>query len=57
MRYALYALAALEAAGALFTVALIGKPRKPYSPGDAIARIIIGGGVATVLVLAALGMH
>jgi hypothetical protein len=57
MPYALYAIAATEALGALLTVALIGKPRKPLTPVDAITRIIIGGAVAALLCVAALGMH
>lgn len=57
MAYALYAIAATEVLGALLTVALIGKPRKPLTPVDAITRIIISGAVAALLCVAALGMH
>ena len=37
--------------GALFSIALIGKPRKPITPGVAIAGLLISSAVALLLVM------
>jgi hypothetical protein len=53
VKYALYAIAAFQCAGALLTITSAGKPRKPLTPGSAAAVTVIAAVIATVLVIAA----
>jgi hypothetical protein len=53
VRIVLYVIAGLEVFAALFAVGRVGKPRKPVTPADAVAVVIICAVFATVLVLAA----
>ena len=52
--YALYALAGLNAFAAISRVAMIGKPPKPVTRGDALASVACCVAVATILVIAAM---
>jgi hypothetical protein len=52
--YALYVLAVLYVTAAIGRVAMIGKPRKPVTRGDAIASVVYCATAATVLVIAAM---
>jgi len=52
--YALYVLAGLNVFAAIARVAMIGKPRKRVTRGDAIASVVYCGTVATILVIAAI---
>ena len=54
MAYALYVLAGLNVFAAISRVAMIGKPRKPVTRGDAIASVVFCATVATILVIAAM---
>ena len=53
MAYALYVLAVLYVTTAIARVAMIGKPRKPVTRGEAIASVVYCAVVATILVIAA----
>lgn len=57
MKYALYVIAGFEVLAALFAVGRIGKPRKPTTPADAVAVVIICAALATALILAAGELH
>lgn len=52
--YALYVLAGLNVFAAIGRVAMIGKPRRPVTGGDALASVVFCATVATVLVIAAI---
>ena len=52
--YALYVLAVLYVTAAIARVAMIGKPRKPVTRGDAIASVVYCAIAATILVIAAM---
>jgi hypothetical protein len=52
--YALYVLAGLNVVAAIGRVAMIGKPRKPITRGDAIASVVFCATVATILMIAAM---
>ena len=54
MAYALYVLAGLNVFAAISRVAMIGKPRKPITRGDAIAGVVYCAAVVTILVIAAM---
>ena len=54
MAYALYLLAGLNVFAAIGRVAMIGKPRKPVTRGDALASVVFCATVATILVIAAM---
>ena len=54
MAYALYVVAGLVMLAAITRVAMIGKPRKPITRGDAIASVIYCAIVITILVIAAM---
>lgn len=53
MSWFLYAFGGWEAAGAVMTIALIGKDRKPITAGGAIFTLLTAAGWITLLVLAA----
>ncbi len=46
------ALLALYGAALLITIAMIGKERKPLTPGGAVVSVVITAGMATLVVLA-----
>jgi hypothetical protein len=50
----LYVLAVLYVTAAISRVAMIGKPRKPVTRGDAIASVVYCATAATILVIAAM---
>jgi len=52
--YALYVLAGLNVFAAISRVAMIGKPRKPVTRGDAIASVVYCATAATILVIVAM---
>jgi hypothetical protein len=52
--YALYVLAGLNVLAAVSRVAMIGKPRKPVTRGDAITSVVFCATVAAILVIAAM---
>jgi len=52
--YALYVLAGLNVLAAVSRVAMIGKPRKPVTRGEAIVSVVFCGTVAIILVIAAM---
>lgn len=52
--YALYVLEVLYVTAAISRVAMIGKPRKPVTRGDAIASVVYCAITATILVFAAM---
>jgi len=52
--YALYVLAGLNVFAAIGRVAMIGKPRKRITRGDAIVSVVSCATVATILVIAAM---
>jgi len=52
--YALYVLAGLNVFTAIARVAMIGKPRKPVTRGDAIVSVVSCGTVAIILAIAAM---
>jgi hypothetical protein len=53
VNWALYALAAFLILGALSGVLIIGKPRKPMTPGAAAWVLVLNAGWAVELVIAA----
>jgi hypothetical protein len=53
MNFALYAIAAVIAVGALLSICMIGKPRKPITPGSAAVIVVINAAEVVVLILAA----
>ena len=54
MAYALYVVAGLVVLAGISRVAMIGKPRKPLTRGDAIASVVYCAAVVTILVIAAM---
>jgi hypothetical protein len=52
--YALYVLAGLNVFAVMGRFAMIGKPRKPSTRGDAFVTLVYCGTVATILVIAAM---
>lgn len=54
MSAALFAAAALLAWGTVLTVASVGRPRKPTTPGVAAAVVVMNAFIVTMLVLAGL---
>jgi len=50
----LYVLAGLNVLAAVSRVAMIGKPRKPVTRGDAITSVVFCATVAAILVIAAM---
>ena len=57
MRYALYVIAGFEVLAALFAVGQTGKPRKPSTPGTAVASVVICAAITVILILAAGQVH
>ena len=54
MAYALYVVAGLVVLAGITRVAMIGKPRKPITRGDAIASVVYCAVVVIILVIAAM---
>jgi hypothetical protein len=52
--YALYVVAGLVALAAISRVAMIGKPRKPITRGDAIVGVVYCATLVIILVIAAM---
>lgn len=57
MSYALFTLAGICAVGAIFTIASVGRPRKPYTPADAAIITVLNAAFITILILAAIQLQ
>ncbi len=54
MNYALYVIAGVCVVGSVVTIAIVGQPREPLTPGEVAIITILTAAIITILILAAI---